>query len=177
MLGLKGAGSAGREELSAGGGEGSAHSPVPAPSYVAAVGSVDVPVSGLLICERCSAHLTELPKSLVNGNYKCLQKTAHMSMVDSRFLEFLEPLCFGGGAPLSSPSSLQGRVLCEPEGGRAERRPQARRAPPALVPSPNTSQPPPRLLSRNYKSEVMVPVKAGGGSHCRAGQTGVCLIM
>uniref|UniRef100_A0A452V813 Calcium/calmodulin-dependent protein kinase type 1G n=1 Tax=Ursus maritimus TaxID=29073 RepID=A0A452V813_URSMA len=30
---------------------------------------------------------------------------------------------------------------------------------------------------QNYKSEVMVPVKAGGGSHCRAGQTGVCLIM
>lgn len=35
----------------------------------------------------------------------------------------------------------------------------------------------PRLLSRNYKSEVMVPVKASGSSHCRAGQTGVCLIM
>ncbi|XP_005404601.1 PREDICTED: calcium/calmodulin-dependent protein kinase type 1G [Chinchilla lanigera] len=30
---------------------------------------------------------------------------------------------------------------------------------------------------QNFKSEVMVPVKAGGSSHCRAGQTGVCLIM
>ncbi|KAL1769905.1 calcium/calmodulin-dependent protein kinase type 1G [Sigmodon hispidus] len=30
---------------------------------------------------------------------------------------------------------------------------------------------------QNFKSEVMVPVKASGSSHCRAGQTGVCLIM
>nr|XP_014335475.1 PREDICTED: calcium/calmodulin-dependent protein kinase type 1G [Bos mutus] len=30
---------------------------------------------------------------------------------------------------------------------------------------------------QNFKSEVMVPVKAGGSSHCRVGQTGVCLIM
>ncbi|XP_017916273.1 PREDICTED: calcium/calmodulin-dependent protein kinase type 1G isoform X1 [Capra hircus] len=30
---------------------------------------------------------------------------------------------------------------------------------------------------QNFKSEVMVPVKAGGNSHCRVGQTGVCLIM
>uniref|UniRef100_A0A8C6QII0 Calcium/calmodulin-dependent protein kinase I gamma n=1 Tax=Nannospalax galili TaxID=1026970 RepID=A0A8C6QII0_NANGA len=30
---------------------------------------------------------------------------------------------------------------------------------------------------QNFKSEVMVSVKAGGSSHCRAGQTGVCLIM
>ncbi|XP_044123428.1 calcium/calmodulin-dependent protein kinase type 1G isoform X2 [Neovison vison] len=40
---------------------------------------------------------------------------------------------------------------------------------PALLKKANKKQ--------NYKSEVMVPVKAGGGSHCRAGQTGVCLIM
>ncbi|XP_030728778.1 calcium/calmodulin-dependent protein kinase type 1G isoform X2 [Globicephala melas] len=30
---------------------------------------------------------------------------------------------------------------------------------------------------QNFKSEVMVPVKASGSSHCRVGQTGVCLIM
>ncbi|XP_021098073.1 calcium/calmodulin-dependent protein kinase type 1G isoform X2 [Heterocephalus glaber] len=30
---------------------------------------------------------------------------------------------------------------------------------------------------QNFKSEVMVPVKASGSSHCRAGQTGACLIM
>lgn len=49
---------------------------------------------------------------------------------------------------------------------------------PQLFPLSQTSHSPlPRVLSRNYKSEVMVPVKAGGGSHCRAGQTGVCLIM
>uniref|UniRef100_A0A673TDA9 Calcium/calmodulin-dependent protein kinase type 1G n=1 Tax=Suricata suricatta TaxID=37032 RepID=A0A673TDA9_SURSU len=30
---------------------------------------------------------------------------------------------------------------------------------------------------QNCKSEVMVPVKASGSSHCRTGQTGVCLIM
>ncbi|XP_008983859.1 calcium/calmodulin-dependent protein kinase type 1G isoform X1 [Callithrix jacchus] len=30
---------------------------------------------------------------------------------------------------------------------------------------------------QNFKSEVMVPVKTSGSSHCRAGQTGVCLIM
>lgn len=33
------------------------------------------------------------------------------------------------------------------------------------------------FLPRNFKSEVMVPVRASGSSHCRAGQTGVCLIM
>ncbi|KAM9212048.1 calcium/calmodulin-dependent protein kinase type 1G isoform 2-T2 [Dugong dugon] len=30
---------------------------------------------------------------------------------------------------------------------------------------------------QHFKSEVMVPVKTSGSSHCRAGQTGVCLIM
>ncbi|XP_006767242.1 PREDICTED: calcium/calmodulin-dependent protein kinase type 1G isoform X2 [Myotis davidii] len=30
---------------------------------------------------------------------------------------------------------------------------------------------------KNFKSEVLVPVKASGSSHCRAGQTGVCHIM
>ncbi|GAB1285912.1 Calcium/calmodulin-dependent protein kinase type 1G [Apodemus speciosus] len=30
---------------------------------------------------------------------------------------------------------------------------------------------------QNFKSEVLVPVKASGSTHCRAGQTGVCLIM
>lgn len=33
------------------------------------------------------------------------------------------------------------------------------------------------FLCRNYKSEVMVPVKASGSSHCQAGKTGVCLLM
>ncbi|XP_006834112.1 PREDICTED: calcium/calmodulin-dependent protein kinase type 1G [Chrysochloris asiatica] len=30
---------------------------------------------------------------------------------------------------------------------------------------------------QHFKSEVMVPVRTSGSSHCRAGQTGVCLIM
>lgn len=160
-----------------GGGGGGEMPPVPSLPLVGWL-LADPSMSLFLVCSPVKSRSPAQPISQrclqgqgSNGSCRGLQKAEYAQWWALGF-ESPEPRCFEG---------LRGHLcpFCEglfsmeggPSGGHAGGATQP------VPPRPMLHSPLPRLLSRNYKSEVMVPVKAGGSSHCRAGQTGVCLIM